>query len=119
PSGRCTLERRAKPVATCVGRPLRTRLMAKPVIAVIALLGLLTSQATAAADAVVQRASVSPKRGFTDSVDGVQVEFRIAASAPADVTIRVVGSGDEVRRIEVPGVQPGADRTVRWDGLTN
>jgi murein DD-endopeptidase MepM/ murein hydrolase activator NlpD len=67
----------------------------------------------------VQRASVSPNESFTDSADGVRVEFRIAGSAPADVTIRVVGSGEEVRRIELPGVQPGADKAVKWDGLNN
>lgn len=82
-------------------------------------MALTAASATAAGDAVVQRASVSPKRGFTDSADGVQIDFRIAASAPTDVTIRVVGSGDEVRRIDFPGVQPGVDRTVRWDGLNN
>jgi murein DD-endopeptidase MepM/ murein hydrolase activator NlpD len=35
------------------------------------------------------------------------------------VAITVAGSGDEVRRIDVPGVQPGDDRVVRWDGLTS
>jgi murein DD-endopeptidase MepM/ murein hydrolase activator NlpD len=70
-------------------------------------------------DAVVRSASVSPKRGFTDSVDGVRVEFRIGGSASADVTIRIAGSGKEVRRIELPGVQPGTDRVERWDGLNN
>ncbi len=74
---------------------------------------------TAADDAVIQRASVSPDRGFTDSVDGVRIEFRIGGSAPADVTIKIAGSGDEVRRIEVPGVQAGDERSVKWDGLTN
>ena len=49
----------------------------------------------------------------------MRIEFRIGGSAPADVTIRIAGSGDEVRRIELPGVQPGADRVERWDGLTN
>jgi murein DD-endopeptidase MepM/ murein hydrolase activator NlpD len=70
-------------------------------------------------DAVVQKASVSPGRGYTDSADGIRIEFRISGSAPADVTIKIAGSGDEVRRIEVAGVKPGDDKTVNWDGLTN
>jgi murein DD-endopeptidase MepM/ murein hydrolase activator NlpD len=68
---------------------------------------------------VVQKASVSPDRDFTDSVDGVRVEFRIGGSAPADVTIKIAGGGDEVRRIELPGVKPATDKTVKWDGLTD
>jgi peptidoglycan LD-endopeptidase LytH len=70
-------------------------------------------------DNVVTRASVSPERGFTDSVGGVRIEFRLGGAAPADVTIRVSGSGEEVRTIEVPQAQPGKDLVVRWDGLTN
>lgn len=70
-------------------------------------------------DAVVQKASVSPVRGFTDSVDGVRIEFRLSGSAPADVTIHISGSRHEVRTIDVPGVQPATDKTVNWDGLTN
>jgi murein DD-endopeptidase MepM/ murein hydrolase activator NlpD len=35
------------------------------------------------------------------------------------VTIRIAGSGDEVRRIELPGVQPGVDEVEKWDGLTD
>jgi hypothetical protein len=93
------------------------RRLAPILIAVSA--ALVGAQVTTAADAVVQRASVSPDRGFTDSADGVAIEFKITGSAPADVTVRIAGSGDEVRRIEVPGVQPGADKTVKWDGLTN
>ncbi len=80
---------------------------------------LIAAPVTAADDAVVQRASVSPRQGFTDSADGVRVEFRIGGSAAADVTIRMVGSGGEVRTIELPGVQPGTERVERWDGLTN
>jgi murein DD-endopeptidase MepM/ murein hydrolase activator NlpD len=67
----------------------------------------------------VRSASVSPKRGFTDSVDGVRIEFRIGGSAPADVSIRIAGAGEEVRRIELQGVQPGLDRVEKWDGLTD
>ncbi|MEA2589232.1 MAG: peptidoglycan LD-endopeptidase LytH [Actinomycetota bacterium] len=81
--------------------------------------GLLVARSTAADDTVMQRASVSPKSGFTDSVDGVRIQFRVAGTAPADVTIRIVGSGDEVRRIELPGVPPGVDKTEKWDGLNN
>jgi murein DD-endopeptidase MepM/ murein hydrolase activator NlpD len=80
---------------------------------------LCAAQATAADDAIVQRASVSPKQGFTDSARGVRVEFRLAGSAPADVTIRIIGGGEEVRTIGIADVPPGADRTARWDGLTD
>jgi murein DD-endopeptidase MepM/ murein hydrolase activator NlpD len=89
-----------------------------PILIVVSA-ALVGAQVTTAADSVLQRASVSPDRGFTDSADGVQIEFKITGSAPADVTVKIAGSGDEVRRIEVPGVQPGADTTVKWDGLTN
>jgi len=73
----------------------------------------------AADDAVVRSASASPSRGFTDSVGGVRIEFRIAGSTPTDVSIRIVGSGKEVRLIELPDVQPGRDRVEIWDGLDN
>jgi murein DD-endopeptidase MepM/ murein hydrolase activator NlpD len=94
----------------------------KPAIALAgAIVGctLFGAAASAADEAVVRSASVSPKRGLTDSVDGVRIAFRIGGSAPADVTIKVAGSGDEVRRIELPVVQPGVDRVEQWDGLTN
>ncbi len=74
---------------------------------------------TTADDTLVQKASASPERGFTDSADGVRIDFRLGGSAPADVTITVSGAGDDVRRIELPGVQPGVDKVVRWDGLNN
>jgi murein DD-endopeptidase MepM/ murein hydrolase activator NlpD len=93
--------------------------MAKPSLVIVLLALILLVPSALADDAVVQKASVSPDRGYTDSADGVRIEFRISGSAPADVTIRIAGSGDEVRRIEVPGVQPGDDKTVKWDGLTN
>jgi hypothetical protein len=54
-------------------------------------------------DAVVRSASVSPQNGFTNSADGVRIAFRIAGSAPADVTIKIAGSGQEVRRMELSG----------------
>jgi murein DD-endopeptidase MepM/ murein hydrolase activator NlpD len=85
----------------------------------IALAAVLIVPSALADDAVVQKASVSPDRGFTDSADGVRIEFRLTGTTPADVTIRIAGSGDEVRRIEVPGVAPATDKTVKWDGLTN
>src|SRR5262249_60925469 len=91
--------------------------MAQPVITAVALLALLVPQATAVGDATVQHASVSPDRAFTDSVEGVRIEFRISASAPADVTIGISGSGHEVRSIDLMSVQTGDDRTVTWDGL--
>jgi murein DD-endopeptidase MepM/ murein hydrolase activator NlpD len=89
-----------------------------PIIAALAL-ALVVASATAGEDAVVQKASISPDRGFTDSVDGVRIEFRLSGPAPADVSIRITGSGEEVRTIELPGVQPGGEEVARWDGLNN
>lgn len=85
----------------------------------IALCAVLVVPSAVADDAVVQKASVSPDRGFTDSADGVRIDFRLSGSAPADVTIQISSSGGEVRTIDVPGVQPATDKTVKWDGLTN
>ena len=89
-----------------------------PLLLLIALLAPLAA-ASAADDASVRSASVSPTRGFTDSASGVRIGFRIGGSAPADVTIKIAGSGKEVRRIELPGIPPGRDRVERWDGLNN
>jgi murein DD-endopeptidase MepM/ murein hydrolase activator NlpD len=86
---------------------------------VLAAAVLVANPVAAADDAIIQHASISPDRAFTDSADGVRIEFRISGVAPADVTIRVAGSGDEVRRIDLPAVQPGADKVEKWDGLTN
>jgi murein DD-endopeptidase MepM/ murein hydrolase activator NlpD len=80
---------------------------------------LILAPVTAADDAVVQKASVSPKRGFTDSASGVRIEFKLSGSAPVDATITVSSSGHEVRRIELPAVQPGAEEVEKWDGLNN
>ena len=101
--------------ATAYGRDL----MAKPSLVIALLAFVLLVPAAVADDAVVQKASVSPDRGFTDAVDGVRIDFRLSGSAPADVTIHISGSGDEVRTIDVPGVRPATDKTVKWDGLTN
>lgn len=85
----------------------------------IALGAVLLVPTAVADDAVVQKASVSPDRGYADSVDGVRIEFRISGSAPADVTIRIAGGGKEVRTIDVPAVQSATDESIKWDGLTN
>jgi hypothetical protein len=85
----------------------------------IALGAVLVVPTAVADDAVVQKASVSPDRGFTDSADGVSIDFRLSGSAAANVTIHISGSGDEVRTIDVPGVQPATHKRVKWDGLTN
>jgi murein DD-endopeptidase MepM/ murein hydrolase activator NlpD len=85
----------------------------------IALLVPLAAAPALAEDAVVRSASLTASRGFTDSVGAVRVEFRIGGSAPADVTIKIAGSANEVRRIELTGVQPDRDRAERWDGLDN
>lgn len=87
-------------------------------IAVLIAAALLSLPGVATADdAAIRRASVSPSRGFTDSVGGVRIAFEIGGSAPGDVTIKIAGSGKEVRRIELPGVPAGAERVERWDGL--
>jgi murein DD-endopeptidase MepM/ murein hydrolase activator NlpD len=70
-------------------------------------------------DAVIQKASVSPRSGLVDSVEGVQIDFKVSGSAPADVSLSISSSGNEVRRIDVPAVAPGVETTVKWDGLTS
>lgn len=97
------------------GRPLPPRLMAKPLLGA-AVIALTAPATTSADDAVVQRASVSPPKGFTGSSGGVRIEFRISGS-PGDVTIRIAGGGREVRRTELPGVPPGGEVVEIWDGL--
>jgi murein DD-endopeptidase MepM/ murein hydrolase activator NlpD len=82
-------------------------------------MALIAAASASADDAVVQKASVTPKRGFTDSADGVSIEFKVSGSVAADVVVSISGSGNTVRTIEVPGVEPGAERTIKWDGLTN
>jgi murein DD-endopeptidase MepM/ murein hydrolase activator NlpD len=67
----------------------------------------------------VEKASVSPRKALLGARGGVRIEFRIAAVAPADVSIRIVGDGREVRRIELEDVAPGTERVAAWDGLTN
>jgi murein DD-endopeptidase MepM/ murein hydrolase activator NlpD len=62
---------------------------------------------------------VSPRKAFLGARDRVRIEFRIAAAAPADVSIRIVHESREVRRIELDDVPPGADRVESWDGLTD
>ena len=54
-----------------------------------------------------------------DEAGGVRIEFRFAARAPQDVSVRIAGRGEEVRRIELPQVPPGQDQLVVWDGLTD
>lgn len=91
------------------------------VAAAFLLAGLVALSAPAgssAADFTVPRASVTPTQGFTGATGGVRIEFRIAGPAPADVTIRIVGAGREVRRFVLIGIQPGSDRDQVWDGFT-
>jgi murein DD-endopeptidase MepM/ murein hydrolase activator NlpD len=83
------------------------------------LVALTAAAGSPAAGFSVQRASVEPPRGFTAAKGGVRIDFRIAAAAPAEVTIRIVGAGREVRRYTLTGVQPGSDQTQVWDGLNS
>lgn len=73
----------------------------------------------AADEAAVHSASVAPNRGFTDSVGGVRIDYRLGGSAPADVAIRIAGARGEVRTIDVPQAPPGRGLVERWNGLTN
>jgi murein DD-endopeptidase MepM/ murein hydrolase activator NlpD len=88
-------------------------------ILAVSLCGLTLATAAPAADFSVQRASVEPSRGFTAAKGGVRIGFRIGGPAPADITIRIVGRGREVRRYLVTSVQPGSEQTQVWDGLTS
>jgi murein DD-endopeptidase MepM/ murein hydrolase activator NlpD len=72
-----------------------------------------------AADFSVEKASVSPRKAFLGVRGGVRIAFRIAAKAPAEVSIRIVGDGRDVRRIELDDVSPGVGRIETWDGLTD
>jgi murein DD-endopeptidase MepM/ murein hydrolase activator NlpD len=71
-----------------------------------------------AADFSVESASVSPRKAFLGARGGIRIGFRIEAAAPADVSIRIVGEGREVRRIELEDVPAGKGRELSWDGLT-
>jgi peptidoglycan LD-endopeptidase LytH len=71
-----------------------------------------------AADFRVERASVSPPKAFLGARGGIRIEFRIEAAAPADVSVRIVGDGREVRRIELEAVPAGKGQELSWDGLT-
>jgi murein DD-endopeptidase MepM/ murein hydrolase activator NlpD len=71
-----------------------------------------------AADFSVGSASVSPRKAFLGARGGIRIGFRIEAAAPADVSVRIVGSGGEVRRIELDDVPAGKGQEIRWDGLT-
>lgn len=67
----------------------------------------------------MQKASASPTRGFTDSLGGVRIDYRLSGSAATAVAIRISGSDGEVRTIDVPQSPPGKDLVERWDGLAN
>jgi len=49
----------------------------------------------------------------------VRIAYRLSGSAPADVTITVWRSGEQLRTIDVRQAQPGKDLVERWDGLTD
>ena len=83
------------------------------------MVALLVASTAQAADFSVEKASVSPPKAFLSARGGVRIEFRIAAAAPAEVSIRIVGARHEVRRIDLVDVPPGTERIETWDGLTN
>jgi murein DD-endopeptidase MepM/ murein hydrolase activator NlpD len=75
---------------------------------------------SAGADAfTVQRASVSPQKAFLDMRGGVRIAFELEGQAPADVAIRIVGEGGEMRTLRLDDVPMGAERVETWDGLTD
>ena len=84
----------------------------------VAVIALVVPAATASEGAAVQRADVSASKGYTGAAGGVRIAFRISGAA-GDVTIKIAGGGREVRRIELPGVQPGKEEVATWDGLDN
>src|SRR5262245_51170716 len=92
--------------------------MAKPMLLGVLAVGLVAAPVSAH-DAVIQEASVSPVRGFADSLGGVRIAYRLSGSLPADVTITVSGSGHAVRTIDLPQAEPGKDLVERWDGLAD
>jgi murein DD-endopeptidase MepM/ murein hydrolase activator NlpD len=87
--------------------------------ALSALIALSAPAGSPAADFSLQRSSVSPAREFALSPHGVRIEFRFAASAPSDVSVRIAGGGREVRRFDLAQLQPGQDHVVSWDGLSD
>ena len=82
-------------------------------------LGAIVPAAASGTGGEVGSASVAPKRAFFDSAEGVRVAFTLAGTEPGDVVVRVIGGDGEVYRTEVPAVQPGLERTERWDGTTS
>jgi murein DD-endopeptidase MepM/ murein hydrolase activator NlpD len=67
----------------------------------------------------LQRASVTPSEAFIASESGVRIDFRFGGASPQNVSVRIAGGGQEVRRIEMGQLQPGQDHAVTWDGLTD
>jgi murein DD-endopeptidase MepM/ murein hydrolase activator NlpD len=94
-----------------------SRALLIPVAAIAIALGAMSAGA-AVDGAVVQRADVSPSKGFTGAARGVRIEFRLSGEG-GDVTIKIAGGGREVRRIEQAGADPGNDEVEIWDGLDN
>jgi hypothetical protein len=84
----------------------------------VAVIALVVPAATASGGAAVQRADVSPSKGYTGAAGGVRIAFRISGAA-GDVTIKIAGGGRAVRLIELPGVLPGKEEVATWDGLDN
>jgi murein DD-endopeptidase MepM/ murein hydrolase activator NlpD len=62
---------------------------------------------------------VTPKQAFLGAAGGVRIEFHLASSSPADVTVRIVGRGRTVRTLSLEDVPAGADRVESWDGLNS
>jgi murein DD-endopeptidase MepM/ murein hydrolase activator NlpD len=66
----------------------------------------------------LKKLSVTPREAFLGAPGGVRISYHLATSAPADLTIRIVGGGREVRTIQLEDVAAG-DHTEIWDGLTS
>ncbi len=74
---------------------------------------------SAASAFTLQRAETTPSAAYFDQRDPIEVTFRFADPAPADVTVRVVRGAELVRAIELKQLPPATDHTVEWDGLTD
>jgi murein DD-endopeptidase MepM/ murein hydrolase activator NlpD len=100
------------------GGRLQPRPCGEAVLLLLVAVALLVPAGSPAADFTLQRSAVTPSEAFFDSADGVRIEFRFSGTAQ-DVSVRIAGGGQEVRRIDLSQLQPGQDQVLTWDGLTD
>lgn len=92
--------------------------MAKPYTAAVVAAILLAAPASAPAF-TLQGAGTTPSKAYFDAGEPIEVSFRFADPAPADVTVEIASGGEVARTIELKQLEPGIDHTVTWDGLTD